>query len=596
MVEPTSRAAPADEGRERLLHRLGERVKELTALHSTASIFQQPKPIADLLQEIASILPPAWQYPDVTTARIIYGGREYRTRGFRESPWRQSAGFVTADGNTGSVDVFYLEETPPEAEGPFLAEERNLINSLAEMLHIYLDRRLASDALLESEERFRITFEQAAVGIIHVAPDGRILRANRKFCEIIGYSYDEIIERTLQDITCIHDVPSEAENRDKLMASRIHAYSIEKRNIRKDGKPVWVNETVSLVRLPSGEPRYFIIVLEDITDRKQSESERRRLVHDLQERVKELTAMYRTMEILQQQKPVPELLQAVVSILPDAWQYPEITAVHIRFDDKDYVTPNYVASEWRQKARFATYDAFDGFIEVAYLEERPEEAEGPFLAEERNLIESLAQALKGFLNRRKAESALVASESLYHTLADAAHDMVWIKDRDGRFTYFNRYAEDILGEDPEDFIGKRNADVYIPDVASRHDEHEAGAGERGQPVYFEELTGFMHRSLWTANWLVPIKGDDGQTTSMMCVVRDIDGRKHAEQTLLKAEKELVEVRQFSRRTEETGGEIENCISLLEHMMSSEKIKDTEEMSRVLGSLKKCSLSLKNAGQ
>ncbi len=545
MAEPSQRASAADEGRERLLHQLGERVKELTALHSTASIFQQQKPIADLLQEIVTILPPAWQYPGITTASITYNGQEYRSHGFRESPWQQSAGFVTADGKKGSINVFYLEEKPAEAEGPFLAEERNLINSLAEMLHIYLDRKMASDALLESEERFRITFEQAAVGIIHVAPDGRILRANRKFCDIIGYSYDEIIERTLQDITCIHDVPSEAENRDKLMASRIHAYSIDKRNIRKDGKPVWVNETVSLVRLPSGEPKYFIIVLEDITDRKQSESERRRLVHDLQERVKELTAMYRTMEILQQQKPVPALLQEVVSILPDAWQYPEITAACIRFDDSDYVTPNYVQSEWRQKARFATYDAFDGFIEVAYLEEMPEADEGPFLAEERNLIESLAQALKGFLNRRNAESALVESESLYRTLADAAHDMVWIKDGDGRFTFFNRYAEDILGEDPGELVGKRNADVYAPDVALRHDAYETRVAETGEPIYFEELTQFPHRSLWTASWLVPIKGDDRQTVSVMGVVRDIDGRKHAEQTLLKAEKELEELHQFA---------------------------------------------------
>ncbi|HEY3274568.1 MAG TPA: PAS domain S-box protein [Methanocella sp.] len=586
MVKLSSRAAPEDEGRERLLHQLGERVKELTALHSTASIFQQPKPIADLLQEIASILPPAWQYPEVTTARITYDGQEFRTGCFRESPWGQVAGFVTSDGKTGSVEVFYVEEKPPEAEGPFLAEERNLINSLAEMLHIYMDRKLASDALLESEERFRITFEQAAVGIIHVAPDGLILRANRKFCDIIGYSYDEIIEQTLQDITCIHDVPSEAENRDKLTASRIHAYSIEKRNIRKDGKPVWVNETVSLVRLPSGEPKYFIIILEDITDRKQSESERRRLVHDMQERVKELTAMYRTMEILQQQKPVPGLLQEVVSILPDAWQYPEITAARIRFDGRDYLTPNYTASEWRQSARFATYDAFDGFIEVVYLEERPEEAEGPFLAEERNLIESLAQALRGFLNRRKAESALVASESLYHTLADAAHDMVYLKDSDGRFTYFNRYAEDILGEDPEALIGKRNADVYTAVVAAQHDMHEARTGEHGLPVYFEELTRFPHRRLWTANWLVPINGDDRQTTSVMCVVRDIDERKHAEQTLLKAEKELEELRQFMLTAREARDEIDNCISLIERMMSPGNNVDLNELSRVFESLKK----------
>jgi PAS domain S-box-containing protein len=478
---------------------------------------------------------------------------------------------------------------PLEAEGPFLTEERNLINSLAEMLRIYLDRKLASDALLESEERFRITFEQAAVGIIHVGLDGQIIRANRKFCDIMGYTYDEIMEQTLKTITCVHDRGPEMEYCEKLLASRVHAYTIEKRNIRKDGKPVWVNETVSLVRLSSGEPNYFIFVLEDITDRKQSESERRRLVHDMQERVKELTAMYRTMEILQQRKPVPELLQEVAYILPEAWQYPEITAARIRFDDKDYATPNYTPSEWRQKARFTTYDAFDGFIEVAYLEERPEEAEGPFLAEERDLIESLAQALKGFLDRRKAESALVGSESLYHTLADAAHDMVYMKDGDGRFTYFNRYAEDILGEDPEDLIGKRNSDIYTPGVATRHDAHEAKAGELGSPVYFEELTRFPRRSLWTANWLVPIKGEDGQMTSVMCVVRDIDERKHAEQTLLKTEKELEELAVNARGARE---EIERCISSIEHVMLSRNNMDQEEMAHVLESLKTCSRSLK----
>jgi PAS domain S-box-containing protein len=191
-------------------------------------------------------------------------------------------------------------------------------------------------------------------------------------------------------------------------------------------------------------------------------------------------------------------------------------------------------------ARFATYDAFDGFIEVVYLDERPEEDEGPFLSEERDLIESLAQVLKGFLNRRKTESALVASESLYRTLTDAAHDMVYLKDGDGRFIYFNRYAEDVLGEDPEELIGKRNADVYTPEAARRHDTHEARALDSGSPVYFEEQTQFPHRSLWTENWLVPIKGAVGQA-SMLCVVRDIDERKHAEQALLKAEKELEEL-------------------------------------------------------
>lgn len=587
MTGSSQKIPPVEEDREAILHRLGERVKELTALHSMARIFQQSKPIDELLQAITVILPPAWQYPGITTARVVFDGREHRTRNFSEGAWSQRAGFVTVNGKQGFIEVFYTEATPPEAEGPFLAEERHLIESLAEMLRIYLDRRIAEDALLESEERFRITFEQAAVGIVHVGMDGHLLRANQKFCDIMGYAYTELLGQTLKSITCVHDVGPEMEYCEKLMANRIHAYSFEKRNIRKDGKHVWVNETASLVRGRSGEPRYFIFVLEDVTERKASESERRRLVHDLQERVKELTAMYQTMETLQQQKPVPELLREVVSILPAAWQYPEIAAARIRFDDKDYVTPNYKESQWRQVAGFRTYDAYDGLIEVIYLEERPEEAEGPFLAEERDLIESLASALKGSLNRIKAQTAVADSENLYHTLADAAHDMVYIKDVDGRFTYFNDYAGDILGEDPEEYIGKKNKDLYAPEAAARHDAHELRMRKTGKPVYFEEITPFPRNSLWTANWLVPVKGEEGKETPVMCVVRDIDGRKRAEQTLLQVEKELESMCRLMGQTQD---ELNDCIATLERRVSMGN--DAASLARVAEELKKCSIALK----
>lgn len=242
-----------------LLHRLGERVKELTALHTTAKIFQKQSTVPELLQEVVSILPAAWQYPCLTAARITFHGIEYKTQNFAVTPWRQSADFTTTDSKPGTIEVYYLDEMPQEAEGPFLAEERSLINSLAEMLKTYLDRKLAEDALQESEERFRATFEQAPVGITHVGLDGRFLRANRKFCDIIGYSFEELVGRKFQDITCIYDVESEVEYKDKLMMGRVHTYTIEKRDIRRDGTPVWVSQTVSLVMGPSGGAKIFHI-------------------------------------------------------------------------------------------------------------------------------------------------------------------------------------------------------------------------------------------------------------------------------------------------------------------------------------------------
>jgi PAS domain S-box-containing protein len=574
---------------EQVLHRLGERVKELTALHAAAGIFQQQRTIPELLQEIVAILPPAWQYPDVTCARIVYDGREYVSAGFRESPWKQAATFSTGGGRGGTVEVYYGEERPSEAEGPFLAEERSLIDSMAELLRIYLGHKLAEDSLHESEERFRITFEQAAVGIVHVGLDGRFLRANGKFCEITGFSSEEIVERSFQEITCEHDVPPGLECRDKLMAGRVHSCALEKRYIRKGGTPVWVTETVSLVRGRSGAPKYFIYVLEDITGRKQSEGERKRLVHDLQERIKELTAMYRTMEIVQRPGPVPELLREVAAMLPEAWQYPEVTEARIVFDGREYATPGFRPAEWSQVARFTTYDAYDGFIEVVYLEERPPEHEGPFLAEERNLIDSLASMLREFLNRRKAEKAFAESESLYRNLAEAAHDLVYIIGADGRFQYFNRYAEDITGEDPDAFVGKASGDVYPPEAAHRHLSFEAEVRESGRPVYFEELTRFPRRSLWTANWLVPVRDEESQSTSILGVVRDIDERKRAEDALLASEKAIG---RMASCLDAMDDEVRESVRLLERALEEGIVIDRSLIADALGRLKSCAGQVK----
>ena len=127
----------AEEERLRLVHDLEERVKELAALYSAARIFQHQRTIQEVLREIVAILPPAWQYPGITAARIVYDGREYRASGFSVGAWSQSADFFTIDGKRGTIEVFYVEETPPEADGPFLAEERDLI-SLAGRDAVYL--------------------------------------------------------------------------------------------------------------------------------------------------------------------------------------------------------------------------------------------------------------------------------------------------------------------------------------------------------------------------------------------------------------------------------------------------------------------------
>jgi PAS domain S-box-containing protein len=141
------------------------------------------------------------------------------------------------------------------------------------------ERKQAEQQLREREERFGATFEQAAVGMAHTALDGRWLRVNHKLCDILGYTREELLEKTFEEITHPDDLEPTLGYRRQLLAGELGSFSMEKRYVRKDGSIVWGNLTASLGREPSGEPGYVIHVIEDITDRKRVEKEMETRTH-----------------------------------------------------------------------------------------------------------------------------------------------------------------------------------------------------------------------------------------------------------------------------------------------------------------------------
>jgi PAS domain S-box-containing protein len=106
----------------------------------------------------------------------------------------------------------------------------------------------------------------------HVGTEGRWLRVNRKLCEIVGYSREELLGKTFRYITYTDDLDVDLEQVRRLLAGDAESYSTEKRYVRKDHSQVWVKLTVSLGRKLSGEPNYFVFIIEDITEYKQAES------------------------------------------------------------------------------------------------------------------------------------------------------------------------------------------------------------------------------------------------------------------------------------------------------------------------------------
>ena len=144
-------------------------------------------------------------------------------------------------------------------------------------------------ALQESEERFASLFENAAVGIAELGPDGRYRRANAKFSEIAGYSHDELLMLTHTDITHPDDREADTVLVQEVLDGKARTFTEEKRYLRKDGKSVWIQLNAALVRDDGGEPKYIVSVTQDISDRKEAEHSLRQLNQELERRIEERT-------------------------------------------------------------------------------------------------------------------------------------------------------------------------------------------------------------------------------------------------------------------------------------------------------------------
>ncbi|MWV15659.1 EAL domain-containing protein [Pseudomonas sp. L-22-4S-12] len=165
----------------------------------------------------------------------------------------------------GVFGIYYRRVARPALEDIALVTEFTRLAGLAVRQHQRDAERL------QSELRFRATFEQAAVGIAHLAPDGHWLRVNQRLCQMLGYSRDDLLELTFQDITHPDDLGSDLQQVERLLTGDIARYSLEKRYMRRDGSLLWANLSATLVRHTNGAPHYFISVVEDIGLRKQQE-------------------------------------------------------------------------------------------------------------------------------------------------------------------------------------------------------------------------------------------------------------------------------------------------------------------------------------
>jgi diguanylate cyclase (GGDEF)-like protein/PAS domain S-box-containing protein len=149
------------------------------------------------------------------------------------------------------------------------------------VVHDISERRRVEAALKESEQRFRRSFDDAAVGMALVTPDGRFLRVNRSLCEILGYPERELLAKTFQEITHPDDLDADLDQVRRMLIGEIRTYQMEKRYFHEEGHVVWALLSASMVHDEEGEPLYFVSQIQDISERKVLEERmEHRAFHD----------------------------------------------------------------------------------------------------------------------------------------------------------------------------------------------------------------------------------------------------------------------------------------------------------------------------
>ncbi len=182
---------------DKLNHDLGERVKELQCLYGLSRLCEHKHiTLEEIFQGFVELISPGWHYPEITCVRLIIHNNHYQTDIFQETPWSQSASIQVHGANIGMVHVFYLEEKPILDEGPFLDEERSLIDALAERLGHIIERKQAEAALHQYKHIVSSTSDMMAL----LDTDYTYLTANSEYIKTFNLTWAEVVGKTISNV------------------------------------------------------------------------------------------------------------------------------------------------------------------------------------------------------------------------------------------------------------------------------------------------------------------------------------------------------------------------------------------------------------
>jgi diguanylate cyclase (GGDEF)-like protein/PAS domain S-box-containing protein len=394
-------------------------------------------------------------------------------------------------------------------------------------------------AIESSERRLRETFENAGVGIARIGMDSRFVEVNQRFCEMLGYSREELVGRRTLDVTVPEDYGPGPAFRAQAQAGRVTTLRGEKRYVHKDGRHVWVRRTMSAIYDADGQAREAISIVEDITEQKRAQeavqAERNLLrtiidavphyiyVKDDQCRFTITNAAWLDGRGLTRERVIGKTVYEI---------FPAGAAANMDTQDREVLSSGKPIIEAEQQIESPTPDGTQ--LRWTSTTKVPLRDPGGNIIGVVGVSRDITESRQNEAQRARAEETVARERMLLRSIIDALPDYIYVKDREGRFQLGNKSWLAARGIDSEQVRGKTVFEVFPPAMAQRMHEQDTQVMRSGVAVIEQEQRIVLRDDnpqsawRWSSTTKVPMRDESGGVIGIVGFSRDITVRKRLE--------------------------------------------------------------------
>ena len=522
-------------------HNTEERIKELNCLYGIADLVERQNiSLEEILQGIVNLIPTSWQYPEITCARIILQGCKWQTNNFRESIWKQFCEIKVHGELSGVLEVYYLKERPEKDEGPFLKEERKLINAITGLTGRIVERKQAEESLRASEEKYRTLLKTTSEGCWLINPELKTIEVNAALCKMLGYTQDEMLGKTPFDFVDDENRKIFIDQTSKISATRHRSYEITLKKKNGEDLPTYFNATTI-----SNEPEEVLgafAFVTDITGKKRTEEALRKSEEKYRNIFKNIQDVYYEVTL---DGVILEISPSIEHV--SLYKRKEIIGKSLSDIYVDPKNRDHFLNELMKNEKVTDYEA------LLIDKDRSQvhcSVMARLLRDKQGHPVKIIGSLRDITERKRMEESLRQSESQKRAILDASIDRIRYIDKNMKIIWANKTTAKELHMSSEDLVGHTCYKLFVgqdtpcegcPTVMAR----ETGNIERAI-MYQPKVEGIDGESYWDT-YCVPIKNDAGNIESFIQIARNITDQKKAEQQINMLTHELMRTQESERQ-------------------------------------------------